>query len=130
MKRRLSLMAISLFMCLSVLAHHGNNAYDTSKPVVWKQVTVTKYLWSNPHVIILFDAKDDKGQIQHWTAEAGTPQTLVLSGWDKSSIRAGDIVTVYVYQSKTGNPVGRLNKIVLADGTELKDSALGYDKSP
>jgi hypothetical protein len=36
------------------------------------------------------------------------------------------MITVYLYQSKTGNPVGRLNKIVLADGTELKDSALGY----
>jgi hypothetical protein len=36
------------------------------------------------------------------------------------------LITVYIYPSKNGNPVGRLNKIVLADGTTLKDSALGY----
>jgi hypothetical protein len=41
-------------------------------------------------------------------------------------VQPGDVITVYVFQSKTGNLVGRLNKIVLADGTELRDSALGY----
>jgi hypothetical protein len=110
-------------------AHHGSTAYDTSKVVVWKNAMVTKYIWANPHTIIMFDVKDDKGTVQHWTAEAGTPQTLVLSGWSKSSVQAGDVLTVYIYQAKTGSPVGRLSKIVLADGTELKDSALGYKDS-
>jgi hypothetical protein len=32
-----------------------------------------------------------------------------------------------VYPAKTGNPVGRLNKIVLPDGTELHDTQLGGD---
>ena len=36
------------------------------------------------------------------------------------------MITVYIYAAKSGRPVGRLNKIVLADGTDLKDSALGY----
>jgi hypothetical protein len=83
-------------------------------------------MWSSPHVIITFDAKDDKGTMQQWTAEAGTPQTLLLSGWSKAAVKVGDKLDVYLYQSKTGNPVGRLSKIVLADGSELKDSALGY----
>ena len=115
-----------LILCVPVFAHHGSNAYDTSKVVVLKGVTVTKYLWANPHVIISFDVKDDKGNMQHWNAEAGTPTTVALAGWTKTSVQAGDVISVYVFQSKTGNPVGRLNKIVLADGTELRDSALGY----
>jgi hypothetical protein len=94
--------------------------------VVFKNVTVTKYLWANPHVIISFDVKDEKGNIQHWNAEAGTPQTVVLAGWSKTSVHPGDVISVFLFQAKTGNPVGRLNKIVLADGTELRDSALGY----
>ena len=32
-----------------------------------------------------------------------------------------------MFQAKTGNPVGRINKIVLADGTTLRDSTLGQD---
>jgi hypothetical protein len=113
-------------VCVPVFAHHGSNAYDTTKAVVFKGATVTKYLWANPHVIISFDVKDDKGNVQHCNAEAGTPTTVALAGWTKTSVQPGDVISVYLFQSKTGNPVGRLNKIVLADGTELRDSALGY----
>jgi len=121
------LIFLALFMiCVPVFAHHGNTAYDTSKLVVLKDATVTQYVWANPHVIITFDVKDEKGNVQHWSVEAGTPQTVILAGWSKTSIQKGDVITVYIFQAKTGNPVGRLNKIVLADGTELRDSALGY----
>ena len=118
---------LALFMiCVPVFAHHGSTAYDTSKAVVLKDAKVTQYVWANPHVIITFDVKDDKGNVQHWSAEAGTPQTVILAGWSKTSVQKGDVITVYLFQAKTGNLVGRLNKIVLADGTELRDSALGY----
>jgi hypothetical protein len=30
-----------------------------------------------------------------------------------------------VFRAKSGSPVGRLNKIVMADGTEYRDSQLG-----
>ena len=109
-----------------ILAHHGNVAYDTSKAVVLKGATVTKFVWANPHAFIMFDAKDDKGNVLHWAGEAGSPSALGPLGWTSSSLQPGDTITVYIYQSKTGNPVGRLNKIVLADGMELRDSALGY----
>jgi Family of unknown function (DUF6152) len=112
--------------CVPLLAHHGSTAYETTKVLTFKDAMVTKVLWANPHVIIVFDAKDDKGNVEHWNAEAGTPSTLKLSGWSQNSVQAGDVITVYIYQSKTGNKVGRLSKIVLSDGTELKDSALGY----
>jgi len=128
LKQVMSLALVAGFLMLGIplFAHHGNVAYDTSKAVVLKGATVTKFVWANPHTFIMFDVKDDKGNVLHWSGEAGSPSALRLLGWSQSSIAAGDTITVYIYQSKTGNPVGRLNKIVLADGTELKDSALGY----
>jgi len=127
-KHVMSLALLMGFMILSapLFAHHGNVAYDTSKAVVLKGATVTKFVWANPHTFIMFDVKDEKGNVQHWSGEAGSPSALRLLGWSQSSLQAGDTITVYIYASKTGNPVGRLNRIVLADGTELKDSALGY----
>lgn len=128
LKQVMSLAVVMGFLTLGIPlpAHHGNIAYDTSKAVVLKGATVTKFVWANPHTFIMFDAKDEKGEIHHWSGEAGSPSALRLLGWSQSSIAPGDTITVYIYQSKTGNPVGRLNKIVLADGSELKDSALGY----
>lgn len=109
-------------------AHHGSAVYDTSKPVVLNNAVVTRFIWANPHSITLFDVKDDKGNVTHWSAEAGSPSALGLIGWTKNSIKPGDVITVYIFQSKTGNTVGRLNKIVLPDGSSLRDSALGEQK--
>jgi hypothetical protein len=114
-----------LAVSIPLFAHHGNTAYETSKAVEL-QGTVTKFVWGNPHTFLMFDVKDDKGNVVHWAGEAGSPSSLGLLGWTKDSVQPGDLITVYIYQSKTGRPVGRLNRIVLADGTALKDSALGY----
>jgi hypothetical protein len=121
-----SVLAASLLGGVPLSAHHGNAAYDTNKAVVLKGATVTKFVWGNPHTFLMFDVKDNQGNIVHWAGEAGSPSSLGLLGWTKDSVQPGDVITVYVYQSKTGRTVGRLNRIVLADGTTLKDSALGY----
>src|SRR5690348_16120687 len=124
-KIRIALVLGLLAACVPVFAHHGSATYDTQKVVVRKEATITKFIWANPHSITMFVVKDDKGNVVHWAAEAGSPSALSLIGWTNKSLRPGDVVTVYTFQSKTGNPVGRLNKIVLSDGTTLKDSQLG-----
>jgi hypothetical protein len=113
----------------TVLAHHGTPAYE-NKITELKQATVTKFAWANPHALIDFDVKDDKGNVVHWVAETAAPQALRLVGWSKASMAPGDVITVYIYASKTGNPVGRLNHIILADGTRLDDTVLGEDRHP
>jgi hypothetical protein len=124
-KMRIALVIALLVTWVPLFAHHGSATYDTQKVVVLKEATITKFIWANPHSITMFDVKDDKGSVIHWAAEAGSPSALSLIGWTKNSLRPGDVVTVYAFQSKTGNPVGRLNKIVLSDGTTLRDSQLG-----
>lgn len=113
-----------LLICNPAFAHHGSSAYS-DKLTMLKNATVTKFQWGNPHSIVMFDVSDDKGAIVHWAAEAGSPSALGLIGWSKGAIQPGDTITVYMFQAKSGSPVGRLNKVVLADGTELKDSQLG-----
>jgi hypothetical protein len=121
------ILAVGLITaCTPVLAHHGNVAYE-NKIVAFKQATVTKFLWSNPHSLIDFDVKDDKGNVVHWVCETASPEALKLIGWSKSSLAPGDVITVYMYVAKNGNPAGRLNKIVLSDGSTLHDTQLGGD---
>jgi hypothetical protein len=122
---RVALLIAFLMASFPLFAHHGSATYDTQKVVVLKDATITKFIWANPHSIALFDVKDDKGNLVHWATEAGSPSALSLIGWTKNSLKPGDVVTIYTFQSKTGNPVGRLNKIVFSDGATLKDSQLG-----
>jgi hypothetical protein len=113
-------------VCGPVLAHHGSAA-DADKVVELKQAKVTKFAWSNPHSLIEFDVKDDKGNVAHWVAETASPEALKLIGWSKASLAPGDVITVFMYPAKTGNHAGRLNRIVLEDGSTLHDTQLGSD---
>ena len=117
-------------VCAPLFAHHGNAAYEASLTEV-KNATVTKVLWANPHTLILFDAPNDKGEMVHWNAEMGSPSALANVGWTKVSLTPGDKVTVFIHQAKTKNPVGRIQYLLLADGSKLTDSGGagegGYD---
>jgi hypothetical protein len=130
MKNRLLVAFVSSFVfltvCGPVMAHHGNAVYS-DKTTEFKNVTITKFAWANPHALIFFDAKDAKGNVVSWTCETAAPQALRLIGWDKSSFAPGDVVTITMHAAKNGNPAGRLNKIVLADGTVLRDTQFGGD---
>ena len=115
-----------LTVSVPALAHHGNAAY-ADELTEFKQATVTKFAWANPHALISFDAKDAKGNVVHMVVETAAPQALRLIGWDKTSVMPGDVITVRMYVAKNGNPAGRLQKIILADGAELRDTQLGGD---
>ena len=121
------LAAIVSTICTPIFAHHGAAAYDMSKPLEMKGAVVSRYLWANPHTLIFFDYKDDKGSTSHWSVELGSPSAIALMGWNRTSLNPGDVITVYMFAAKNGNSVGRINKIVLADGTLLRDSQTGGD---
>jgi len=121
------LLVAALTVCVPLFAHHGAAAY-ADKIVVLKDATVTKFVWANPHSIVMFDVKEDSGNVTHWAGEAGSPSAISLLGWNRNSLKPGDVITVYIFPAKSGNPVGRLNKVVLADGSSLRDSQLGAEK--
>jgi Family of unknown function (DUF6152) len=110
----------SLAIGTSLLAHHGDAAYSEA-PMEMKGCVVTEYSWINPHSLIKFDYKTAKGEVQHWTMEIGSPPSMTLLGWSRTTLRPGDVITAYVYQAKNGTLVGRTNKVILADGTVLAD---------
>jgi len=110
-----------LFISAPILAHHGEVNYDTEKLVSVKG-TVTSFQFINPHVQVTLDAKNDKGEIEKWSCEARSPIMLVrVGGWDKNTLKPGDVITAIGFRSKNGSPILRLKKIVLADGREMPD---------
>ena len=112
------LAAIRLF-APPLLAHHGGGSlYDLSK-VMTVQATVTDFQWTNPHVEIGLDAKDDKGKVRHWILEANSTPVMVNRGWNRKTLEAGEVIKVSFNPSLRGGSVGRLIKLTKADGKEL-----------
>lgn len=122
MKGKLPLV-ISLGIVISIAsaplaAHHGFADYDTDKKVTVKG-TITQWVWSNPHCIVLFDVTGDGGQVVHWVAETENPSSMIRSGWTKDSLKVGDQITMTLMPVKGGRPAGRIIEVVLPDGRKL-----------
>jgi hypothetical protein len=108
-----------LFISGSLLAHHGEANYDTTT-VVSVKGTVTDFQFINPHVQISLDVKTDKGEIEKWVGEARSPSMLGrIGGWDKNTIKPGDVITASGHRTKNGANFLRLIKVVLPDGREM-----------
>ena len=89
----------------SAMAHHGVAGYDMTKTIT-VHGTVSKFDWSNPHVVVYVDAKNEGGEMQHWTIEFASPVHMVRAGWSKSSMKTGDDITIDTHPSRNGAPVG------------------------
>ncbi len=97
---------------LALVAHHGAAIYDNTKRVTLEG-TVTDWSWTNPHCLLEFDVKDDKGNTVHWVTETSNPTDMVKLGWTKRMFKTGDSVTVTVVPAKNGQPIGEIAQIVI-----------------
>jgi hypothetical protein len=108
MLRTFSFVVVGLLtVSLPLLAHHGNAAYDADKIITVKG-TVTAYIWSNPHVFVKLDGKDDSGNVVHWIVESQNPVSMTQIGWTNNTFKPGDVVEIDAMPAKNGNPVAFL----------------------
>jgi hypothetical protein len=127
MKRNLLvvLAALGILALFSgpAMAHHGVAGYDMTKTITLHG-TVTKFDWSNPHVVVYLDAKNDTGELQHWTIEFASPVHMVRAGWSKSSMKTGDDISIDTHPSRNGAPVGITSTITFILKTVVNGQAL------
>lgn len=110
----------------AVFAHHAYTAeFDTTKPVKVTGV-VTKLEWSNPHIWIYLDVKDDKGNVVNWGFSASPPGMLLRRGITKNSLKIGDVLTISGHRAKDGSNNASGNVVMTADGRE---TLIGQDQA-
>src|SRR5437879_13375877 len=102
-----ALAALLALAPAATFAHHGAAAYDISKSITLDD-TVTSLEWNNPHCLLHFDAKNDKGEVQHWTIELYNPLWMTRAGWTRTILKAGDAIRIAFHRTKRGAPDGDL----------------------
>jgi hypothetical protein len=121
---RFSMLSAGLLLVsVAMFAHHGTFvSYDTAHQLTMKAV-VTEFNYTNPHIQLYFDVKDDKGNITHWSAEGPDPAVLVQAGWGRKKTTAalapGTEITITVSPARNGKPVGTVGNVVFANGDSL-----------
>ena len=99
-----------------VVAHHGTALWSANE--ITLKGTVVEYVWRNPHALVIWDVKDDKGNVVQWTGELASPETLMGDGgMTKNTLKPGDEVIIYVRPAKSGAPHSVIDQIKRADGT-------------
>jgi hypothetical protein len=118
--RLLAVMTALFAISAPLAAHHGAAAFenDPAKRLTLKG-TVVEWFWANPHCFLQFDVKGDDGNNVRWVVETSNPPDMVNRGWSKSSLKAGDVVTVIVRPVKSGKPVGSVVSVTLPSGQVL-----------
>jgi len=120
-KVRVSVFALVvglLSLPVSLWAHHSWPV-SYSKLVTVKG-TVTAVSWMNPHPMISLDVPNAEGSVEKWSVGGPAITQMERNGWSPTTLKVGDVITGIGYQFGDGQKVIRLERVVFADGKELK----------
>lgn len=113
-----ALAAFVLGISLPAPAHHSFSMFDRERSIVLTGV-VKEFQWTNPHTWIQVMVTGKDGKQVEWSLEGGSPGILSRNGWKRTSLKAGEKITVEIYPLKSGEPGGSFIEITRADGSKL-----------
>ena len=120
--KTLSVSALVVFALVSAVvplsAHHSwPISYDR---LVTVKGTVVEFKWANPHPMMTLEVQANDGKTEKWLVGGPAIIRMEANGWTKTTVKPGDVITGIGYQFADGQKVLRLERIVLADGKELR----------
>jgi len=104
-------------MAAPALAHHSFAMFDQQAQKSLSG-TVQQFDWTNPHTFIWLEVQNG-AKTERWGIEGMSPNYLARRGWSKTTLTAGDKVTITFHPLKDGSTGGSFMKLVLANGKEM-----------
>jgi len=101
------------------LSAHHSWPVSTSRLVTVKG-TVMEFAWENPHPMITLEVRTDDGRLETWLIGGPAINRMAANGWTKTTVKPGDVITGIGYQFANGQKIVKLERVVLADGRELR----------
>ncbi len=108
----------SMALAASAWAHHSGAMFDQAQTITM-DATIAKFEWGNPHVIVIVDATNEKGETVRYTLECSSPNLMAHSGWKFNTLKTGERVTVVYHPLRNGDNGGMLSTVKLPDGKVL-----------
>jgi hypothetical protein len=81
---------------------------------------VIEFMWANPHPMITLEVQTIDGRTEKWQIGGPALYRMESNGWTKATLKTGDVITGVGYQYADGQKIIRLERVVLADGRELR----------
>jgi Family of unknown function (DUF6152) len=112
-------LTIALIAGAAPLSAHHSWPVNMSQLVTVKG-TVVDFAWENPHPMITLDVRTDDGKMEKWLVGGPAINRMEANGWTKTSVKPGDVLTGIGYQFTDGQKILRLERVVFADGKEMR----------
>jgi len=119
MRAKLPLAGLAVLLAAIPLAAHHNfaAAYDASATITLTGV-VTKVDWTNPHVYVYLDVKDESGKVVNWGLEGYPPNTLKRTGFTRDIVKEGDTITITGYRARENSTRAATREVTVAGGAK------------
>jgi uncharacterized protein DUF6152 len=82
--------------------------------------TVIEFVWGNPHPMITLEVQTNDGGKEKWQVGGPAVNRMEANGWTRTTVKPGDVITGIGYQFADGQKTIRLERVVLADGKEMR----------
>jgi hypothetical protein len=106
-----------LLSAVPLLAHHSVTAEFDPKKTFTVTGTLKHVDWTNPHIYLWVDAKDEGGSLVTYGIEGGPPGMLHRAGVTRDMFKVGETVTVIAMPAKDGTKhIGLGRRITYSDG--------------
>jgi hypothetical protein len=108
-----------VLLCLlappAALAHHSTIG-QMREDLTEISGTIKEFQFKNPHSWIQVLVTDDSGTTTEWSVEWLIPNILMRQGYNPSTFKPGDEVTIRLNQHVSGSPMGEFSGARKADG--------------
>ena len=116
-----SLAAIVLALVLAAIPLSAHHSWPVSfEKLVTVKGTVMDFTWENPHPMMTLEVKTDDGKVEKWLVGGPAINRMEANGWTKNTVKPGDVITGTGYQFSDGQKIIRLERVMLADGKEMR----------
>jgi len=120
------LAAASVFISVCALAHHSFSAeFDVGRPVEFTGA-VMEIEWTNPHAWVHIVTSDEEGNGQRWAIELVGINALVRSGFNRRTVKVGDVLTISGFGARNGTNAANATSIARTQTSEMLWATPGF----
>ncbi len=117
----------ALMLCAGAYGHHSFVGVFDLSAITSFEAKVIRLDLLNPHTSLYLEVINSEGHAEEWVIEGPGKLSLVRRGWSDDMFSDGEIIQVFGNPSVNGKPIVWLDKIIMADGTELIDPLVADD---
>jgi len=112
-------------------AHHSSAPFYDDAQEVEVVGTVTRFNFRNPHSFLYIEGENDDGEMVEWEIELGGAVSMSRRGWNRETIKAGDLIKAVGNPSRAPGTHGMCcAELTQPDGSPIQLVRVGNDEVP